>query len=261
LSRFSLVARNFGVRIRGRSIVQGVDLQLSSADRVAIVGRSGSGKSTLARALVGLETDLEGSLRIHADDRDVELVGAKGKVWGAVHGSVQLCWQDGRAALDPRLDVARSVSEARALAGLPALDERGLAELLTQVDLEPELVSRFPDQLSGGQCQRVALARALSTKPALLIADEVTSELDRARVWQIVELLRRVHDEGCGLLMITHDLSLLSDLVEEVIVLDGGRVVERGPWARLLSAPEHVATRDLVGAIDLLPDPPTAPRT
>lgn len=236
--------------IGGRAIVRGIDLQLGPGIGVAIAGRSGSGKSTLARALVGLEPELSGSLTFAGR----ELVGAPRGNWKTLRSRVQLVWQDPAAALDPHLPIRRAIDEARALAGRPRYgrDDERLFALLEQVALPKESLDRLPGQLSGGQRQRAALARALAAEPALVIADEPTSALDRPVAWAIVELLRGLRTRGVGLVLISHDLSLLPGTVDEVVVLDGGAIVERGPTEALLRRPIHATTRALVAAIPRL---------
>jgi peptide/nickel transport system ATP-binding protein len=238
--------RGLNVAIGGRAIVRGVDLRVGPGIGVAIAGRSGSGKSTLARALVGLEPELSGSLTCAGR----ELVGAPRRDWKALRSRVQLVWQDPAAALDPHLSIRRAIDEARALAGRPRYgrEDEKLWALLDQVALPVSLLERLPGELSGGQRQRAALARALAAEPALVIADEVTSALDRPVAWAIVELLRGLRARGVGLVMISHDLSLLPGTVDEVVVLDGGEVVERGATAELLRRPGHATTRALVAA-------------
>lgn len=246
-----LSARSLGVALGGRTVVEAIDLELGPGSAVAVVGPSGAGKSALARALVGLEPALSGSLRFAG----VELLGAERAAWGPLRRAVQLCWQDPSTALDPNLTVSQAIDEARVLAGLPRWrpDDPGLHALLRRVALDPSLARRLPRSLSGGQRQRVALARALAGEPTILIADEITSALDRPAAWGLVDLLRDLRQGGLGLLLITHDLSLLSGTVDEVIVLCQGAVVEQGPTAEILRAPQHPITRALRAAVPRLP--------
>lgn len=246
-----LSVRGLGVAIAGRLVVRDVDLELGPGDAVAVVGPSGSGKSTLARALVGLEPELAGSLRFGG----LELVGAPTEGWRPLRRRVQLCWQDPLAALNPHLSVAALIDEARVLAGLPRwrVDSPGLHALLGRVALDASLARRLPGSLSGGQRQRVALARALAAEPAILLADEISSALDRPVAWALIDLLRELRAGGLGLLIVTHDLSLLPGTVDEVIVLGDGEVVERGPVRELMRAPQHPALRALRDAVPRLP--------
>lgn len=250
-----LRARGLGVALGGREVVADVDLELRPGAAIALVGPSGAGKSAIVRALVGLEPALRGSLRFTAGGADVELVGAPAKTWQPLRRRVQLCWQDPSTALDPHLTVADAIAEARVLAGLPRWRpaDGELAALLRRVELDPTLAERLPGALSGGQRQRVALARALAAEPAVLLADEISSALDRPVAWALIDLLRTLRTGGLGLVLVTHDLSLLPGTVDEVIVLAGGRVVERGPTAQVLGAPRHAVTRALRAAVPRLP--------
>ena len=245
-----LSVRSLAVALGGRRVVRGVDLEMRPGAAVAVVGPSGAGKSALVRALVGLEPALAGSLRFDG----VELVGAPAAAWARLRRRVQLCWQDPLTALDPHLPVVAAIAEARLLAGLPRwrAHDPQLHALLRRVELDPALVHRLPGALSGGQRQRLALARALAAEPAILLADEITSALDRPIAWALVDLLRTLRHE-VGLLLVTHDLSLLPGTVDEVIVLGSGEVVERGATAELLAAPQHPISRALRAAVPRLP--------
>jgi len=251
----ALVASELSVAIDGREIVSGLDLRLHPGRAVAIIGRSGAGKSTLARALVGLTPALAGSLRYDGH----ELVGAPRDAWRSLRGRVQLCWQDPLRALDPRLSARASINEARLLAKRPAwaASSGQLLSLAEELGLESASLERRPAALSGGQRQRVALARALASDPALLIADEITSALDRPLAVDIIGRLAARVRSGLGVLLITHDLSLLCGWVDEALVLDEGRVVERGAPEQLLSAPSHESTKRLRDALPRLPSSPT----
>lgn len=225
-----------------------VSLSLAEGEALGVVGPSGCGKSTLCRALVGLEPRMDGSMRY----ADRELVGADDTAWRPVRRELALCWQDAAAALDPQLSIRASITEASDLARRQPAE---LNPLLEALGLEASLLERRPGQLSGGQRQRAALVRALVTKPRLLIADEVTSALDRAVAHDVVARLAGLRNDYTALLFVTHDLSLLPGLVDRVVVLDGGEIVEEGDPARLLEAPEHGRTRALVDAIPRLPSP------
>ena len=233
-----------GLSVAGR--LSAVDLQVGRGDGLGVVGRSGAGKSTLARALVGLEPELRGSLRFAGQ----ELVGARRGGWAPLRARVQLVWQDPTTALDPNLTIGRSIAEARALAGRDRFsrDDARLRALLARVALDPALLQRVPGALSGGQRQRAAIARALAAEPTLMIVDEITSALDRPVAWTIVDLLRRLRGEQIGLVMISHDLSLLPGTVDRVLVLADGRTVEQGPISEVLGRPREAVTRELVAA-------------
>lgn len=249
----SVVARGLRVLARAdegwRALVEGVDLEVGPGRTVGVVGASGAGKSTLARALVGLGGRLEGSLQI--DGREV--VGGGMGPLRSLRRAVQLCWQDPARALDPRRSAAASIAEARALAGRTPLGEAGLRALADAVRLDPSLLGRLPGEMSGGQRQRAALLRSLAAEPSILVADEITSALDRDLGFEIVDLLRGRVARGLGLVFVTHDLALLPGLVEEVVVMAAGRVVEAGPTAQVLGAPRSAAGRALRDALPRLP--------
>lgn len=249
--RSILSARGLEVALAGRPVIRDLDLELGPGDAVAVVGPSGAGKSALLRALVGLEPGLAGSLRFGG----LELVGASTEAWRPLRRAVQLCWQDPLSALNPYLSVAELIDEPRVIHGLPRwrVGSPELRASLARVALEPSIERRRPGSLSGGQRQRVALARALAAEPSLLLADEITSALDRPVAWGLIDLLRELRADGLGLLLVTHDLSLLPGTIDQVVVLGGGEVVERGPVRELLAAPQHPVSRALRAAVPRLP--------
>jgi len=216
--------------------LDGVDLALAAAATLAIVGESGSGKSTLARCLAGLE----------APDRG-EIV---------LEGGSQLIFQDSATALNPRLRAVEIVEEPLVILrrGSGRERRRRALELFERVGLSGDFAARRPLELSGGQRQRLAIARALAVEPRLLILDEALTGLDVSSQAQILDLLRELqaaHALAC--LLISHDLGVVAAVADEVAVLHQGRIVERGPVAGVLAAPQHDETRALVAAI---PAPP-----
>ena len=247
----ALLAKGLSLAVDGRPLLRAIDLELRPGRALALIGPSGAGKSTLARALVGLQPDLRGSLRYG----DLELVGAPPQRWREPRRRIQLCWQDPLRSLDPRRSARASINEARELAGSPPWPAcaEGLHSLAAELGLAHESLERRPSALSGGQRQRVALARALASSPALLIADEITSALDRPLAVDIISRLASRARDGLGVLLITHDLSLLSGWIDEALVLDGGAVVERGTPESLLADPQHRTTRHLRDALPRLP--------
>ncbi|MEE9382364.1 MAG: dipeptide/oligopeptide/nickel ABC transporter ATP-binding protein [Nannocystaceae bacterium] len=243
-----LVARDLSVihAHPKRPLISNIFARFPPGRVTAIVGPSGAGKSTLAKALVGLEPGTSGSLRF----RGTELVGRPPSEWRSLRRTVQLCWQDSVSALNPRLTLLASINEARILSGRPRWDEGAtrLASLAGSLDLPIPLLRRHPPELSGGQCQRAALIRALATQPELLICDEITASLDRHLVWRVIDLLARLRRTNVGIVFITHDLTLVQHLAEDIIVLAKGRIVESGSTHTVLSSPVHTVTRSLVHA-------------
>lgn len=215
---------------------------------VGLIGESGSGKTTIARALMRLNPVVSGSIQF-ADQDVLTLDGVAAKRY---RRDVQIVFQDGDGALDPRMSVASTVAEPMAIHRTVPRGKRRdrVAELLGEVSLSPDLMHRYPHQLSGGQRQRVVIARALSLEPRLLVLDEPTSALDvtvQDLVLQLIERLRGERD--LAYLLISHNLAVVDRLCEASVVLYRGRVMERGPTRRLLASPIHPYTRALRAAV------------
>lgn len=214
-----------------------------SRERVAIVGRSGSGKSSLARVIVGLDAPTAGRVTL----RGAALPTAPARDW---RRQVQWLMQDAGRSLDPRLTIGASLAEARRAHGLRADgDHARIDAALDEVGLAATLSERFPHELSSGQQQRAALARALLLEPECLILDEPVTALDPVSTAQIVALLDRIWTtRRLALVTITHDLTLVPQLADRVVVMHDGRVVEDGPAIPVLTRPSHVVTQALCEA-------------
>ncbi len=237
----------------------GVDIELAEGCSLGVVGESGCGKSTLARAVLGLVAPSAGTVRwrgwtVDTSDR-VRM--------RQMRRELQVVFQDPFGSLDPRMTAGASVAEALdALEGVT--DASTVAARVTavfeSVGLDRGLASRYPHELSGGQCQRVAIARATVVHPRLLICDEAVSALDVSVQAQIVNLLAGLRQrQGISLLFISHNLAVVRHLCDEVVVLYLGRVVERASRETLFAAPRHPYTRALLAAIPE-PDPRVAAR-
>jgi len=248
--------RHAGAR---RAAVDGVDLALRSGRVTALVGPSGSGKTSLALALLGLVPPgavVRGVVRWRGESLDAA---GRRRLLGR---ELALLPQDPVASLDPVWRVGDQLRETLRCHGVPRgeLDAR-VASLLRDVQLPGgrDILRRYPHQLSGGQCQRLLLALALAGEPSLLLADEPTTNLDRPTADALLATLRRlVEERGLALLLITHDLAVAAAMADEVVVLDGGRIVERGAPDRLLGAPRAALTRELVTALGAPVPPPSA---
>lgn len=226
------------------------DLNLYPKDRVGLVGCSGAGKSTLLKLLLALEAPDAG--HIHCQGVVIRPAPAYCLRW--YRRLVQYVPQDAHASLNPRHTVAELIiAPLRQLA--PSQDLGIAAErALRQVELDERLLYVRPGQLSGGQAQRVALARAIALKPRFLIADEPVSGLDLPLRRQIVSLLDQIaHRQNMGLLIVSHDISLVAALCQRTLVMACGVIVEDRPTGELLRNPRHTATRELITAIPSLP--------
>ncbi|WP_035808795.1 dipeptide ABC transporter ATP-binding protein [Curtobacterium sp. UNCCL17] len=232
---------------RGGPTVSGIDLDLHAGETVGMVGESGSGKSTIGRALAGLVPVVAGSVEVDGSD----LRTARGRRLRELRSRVGIVFQDPASSLNPRQTIGWSIAEPLLVHGTDSAGERAerVRELLTAVQLDPTWAERFPHQLSGGQRQRVAVARALALRPALVIADEPTSALDVTVQAAVLDLLAGLQREfGFGMLLISHDLAVVRQLADQVIVLRDGRVVERGSTDAVLDDPHQDYTRMLLAA-------------
>ncbi len=251
-----LEIRNLSVWYRSGScsvrVVRDFSLELGAGESLALVGETGSGKSTVALALMGL---LDGNAVVEGGEIRFEgkpLLSRGPRAWDPVRGrKIGMVFQDARGSLNPVMTVGSQLDEAlRAYQRLRKRSARGLAEgLLTEAGVpEPSFyLRRYPGELSGGMCQRVAIALALCNQPRLLIADEPTSALDSGIQAQILGLLAQLrHRHGLALLLISHDLALVSQNSERIAVMYHGRIVESGPAAEVFQKPAHPYTSALI---------------
>jgi len=235
------------------SAVDNVDLTLAPGEIVGIVGESGCGKSVTAMSLAGLlprSARVSGSARLQG----TELIGAPESVLRAARGqSIAYIFQEPMSSLNPVLTVGRQVGEVLQVhEGLSRKQARARAvELLTLVGIPSPLqrVDNYPHQLSGGMRQRVMIAMAVACGPTVLVADEPTTALDVTVQAGILDVLRELRDRlGTSILFITHDLGVIADVADRVVVMYAGRVVERAPVDELFAHPQHHYTAGLLVA-------------
>lgn len=222
-------------------------LELQAGRTLGVVGESGSGKTTLALALLRL-IDYEGQIRL-----DGQLLGkSSGLAMMQLRRTMQVVFQDPYGSLSPRMSVADIVSEgldAHRLMTDPMDRDREVTRMLEQVEIDPDVRFRYPHEFSGGQRQRIAIARALILKPKILFLDEPTSALDRTVQIQVLELLTRLQKQyGMAYVFISHDLSVIRAIADEVMVMKAGDVVEQGDAKILFASPRHPYTRMLFEA-------------
>lgn len=251
-----LSAKDISVSFRRRdgSVLEalaGVSLEVGDHEAVGLVGESGSGKTTFARVLCGLQKPGGGSVTL--DGRDVTALSVRERL--AVSGgrsSLQMIFQDAVGALNPRMRVRDALAEVLRVHGICRAREADgeVARLLGLVGVPQSLAGRFPRELSGGQCQRVCIARALALRPGLLIGDEPVSALDVSVQARILRLLGDLREKsGLSMLLITHDLAVVSAVCDRVCVLEKGRLVEQGAPAEVFASPRHPYTRRLLAAV------------
>ncbi|MER7755822.1 ATP-binding cassette domain-containing protein [Kitasatospora sp. NPDC097643] len=228
--------------------VDDVSFTLGAGGSLGIVGESGSGKTTTARIVVGLEQADEGQVTVQGRARAGRARGRAERLARA--REVQMVFQDPYLSLDPRTSVEGVLRETLRL-HFPGTDHQArIRELLDQVGLGTRAADALPRRLSGGQRQRVAIARALAVQPAVLVLDEAVAALDVSVQAQVLNLLAGIREQtGIGYLFITHDLGVVRCVTDEVIVMRHGRIVESGPTARVLDAPEHPYTRLLLESV------------
>jgi ABC-type microcin C transport system duplicated ATPase subunit YejF len=230
--------------------VDHVSLDLKQGQTLGIVGESGSGKSTLGRALLKL---VPSSGHISFEDRD--LTPLDRKAMRPLRHAMQLVFQDPYGSLSPRMTIGDIVTEGLRVhephIGRAERDTRAAAAL-TEVRLDASLRHRFPHELSGGQRQRIAIARAMILKPKLVVLDEPTSALDRSVQADILDLLAKLQmDHGLSYVLISHDLSVMRAMADEIAVMKDGRIIEHGGARGILSKPQNAYTQALIAAAAL----------
>ncbi|WP_428603246.1 dipeptide ABC transporter ATP-binding protein [Sedimenticola sp.] len=229
--------------------VDGVSLSISPGKTVALVGESGCGKTTVGKGILQLVRPTAGTVGFSGD----ELTRLKGNALRSRRSELQIIFQDPVASMNPRMlvgDIIEEGMKAQRIGGSAEQRRSRVLELLAQVGLSAEAASRYPHEFSGGQRQRICIARALAVNPKLIICDEPTSALDVSVQAQILNLLKQLQNShGLAFLFITHNISVVAYLADEVAVMYLGRIVERGEVGQLLAAPRHPYTQALLSAV------------
>jgi peptide/nickel transport system ATP-binding protein len=228
-----------------KTIVDQISLAVAPGEVLALVGESGSGKSTILRSVARLVRPTAGKVSIAGKD-----------VWRLSSGELrswrrkfQMVFQDPYASLDPRMTVSGIVGEPLSVheqnLGRAERDRR-ITEVLEEVGMDAGSLNRYPHEFSGGQRQRIAIARALIVRPEILLLDEPVSALDVSVRAQVLNLLLDLREKyGLAYLFVSHDLAVVRLIADSVVVLERGRIVERGPAVRVIEAPEHPTTKAL----------------
>ena len=228
-----------------------VSFTLQPGKSLGVVGESGSGKSTLARLVMALDVPSAGQVLMNG----VDLHSLNAADLRQARSGFQMVFQDPYGSLDPRQTVQHIVAEpltcvsAGVALSRKELRER-VAQALDEVGLRSSDLDKYPHEFSGGQRQRIAIARALSTRPALIVADEPVSALDVSVQAQVLNLMMDLQDRyGLSYLFVSHDLAVVNLMCDDVVVLQSGHVVEHAPAQQIFQRPEHPYTQDLLSAV------------
>jgi dipeptide transport system ATP-binding protein len=253
LKRYYDVARGAFAKPATLKALDGVSFILERGKTLAIVGESGCGKSTLARVITMIEPPTAGSLTIAGQ----EIVGASAATLKALRPKVQIVFQNPYGSLNPRQKIGHALEEPLLVNTKLSRAERSekARAMMANVGLRPEHYDRYPHMFSGGQRQRIAIARALMLDPDVLVLDEPVSALDVSIQAQVLNLLADLQEKhNLAYLFISHDLSVVRHIADDVIVMYLGRVVERGPRDAIFETPQHPYTKALLSATPH-PDP------
>ena len=229
--------------------VDGVSLAIEPGRTLGLVGESGSGKTTLGRALIGLQPVNDGRVLFAGDT----ISGLKRRQLKPYRRDLQMIFQDPYSSLNPRMTVMDILTEGLEEHGLLDAPKRDkAAQLLEEVELRADMASRYPFEFSGGERQRINIARALSLEPKFIVCDEAVSALDVTIQAQIIQLLRRLQEKyRMAYLFISHDLSVVRQLSERIVVMRHGAVVEEGETDQVLFNPQRDYTRALIDAVPI----------
>ena len=247
LLRFDNVSMHFDDAAGRVQAIDGISFSLAQRELLGIVGESGSGKSTVAKLLTGLHTPTGGKILLDGKD----ITHAVGKERRTLYTRIQMVFQDAVGSFNPRRTIGAMIGETICRLCTPdaRATEKRVAELLTEVGLPTSYATRYPHEMSGGECQRAAIARAMAVHPEILVCDEATSALDVSVQAKIIALLLHLQREhGMSLLFISHDLPLVSSIADRVLIMQNGRIVEQGETSRVLREPSEDYTRNLLRA-------------
>jgi ABC-type oligopeptide transport system ATPase subunit len=238
---------NLNVSFGAAHVLRDVTMSVPAGTVVGLVGESGSGKSTLGKTLVGINKPASGQVRIGAQD----FTTMHGKRRQQMRREVQYIPQDPYSSLSPRRTTGQTLAEALDPVGANPTEHRDvIAAALARVKLDPTAAEKYPHEFSGGQRQRIAIARALMLEPKLVIADEITSALDVSVQADIIRLLQGMRGTmDSAMLFISHNLAVVQQVCDQVVVMYQGRIVEQGPIDSVYRDPQHDYTRKLLASV------------
>ena len=229
--------------------VDHIGFALYPGECLGLIGESGSGKTTVVNMIARLLDATAGSIVLGGED----ITGLSGRELRRAYANMQMVFQTPTDSFDPRRTLGDGIGESLRNQGMSRAEtKQEVARLLTECGLTPEFADRYPHQVSGGQCQRAAIARALAVKPKLLICDEATSSLDVTIQKEIIELLNELrwqHGSELSILFICHDIALVQQFCNRVLVLYKGKIVEHGEPDEVIRNPQDPYTKRLIDSI------------
>ena len=229
--------------------VDHISFELFPGECLGLIGESGSGKTTVVNMITRLLDSTEGSIRLDGED----ITRLSGKELRKAYSEMQMVFQTPTDSFDPRCTLGDGIGESLRNLGMSRAEtKQEVARLLTECGLTPEFASRYPHQVSGGQCQRAAIARALAVKPRLLICDEATSSLDvtiQKEIIALLDALRRKSGGDPSILFICHDIALVQQFCDRVLVMYKGKIVEQGTPDDVIRNPQNDYTKRLIDSI------------
>lgn len=225
--------------------VRDVSFSIKSDEIFGLVGESGCGKTTLGKMLVRLVEPTRGRITIG----DLDVTRLRGSELQRYWPNLQMIFQDPRSSLNPRMRMRDSLTEGLRLSGKKDLTEDTVQEIIRSVNIRKEILNRYPHEVSGGEIQRIVIARAISLNPALIVADEPTSNLDLSVQAQILTLIKNIQKKrSMPCVFISHDIEVVQWICDRIAVMFRGRIVEEGPTDDVIRNPLHPYTHELINA-------------
>ena len=252
-----LSVKDLNKSFAGQDVVRSISFDVDESTSLGIVGESGSGKTTLVRCILRAIDPDSGTVRYNSRDGWRELDGLTARELLPLRREIQMIFQDPFTSLNPRMTVQAILEEPLIIHDLgdKAWRRQRVLDMLRKVQLDPGAASRFPHAFSGGQRQRIGIARALILEPRLVVCDESVSALDVSVQAQILDLLARLQSEfGLTYLFVAHNLRVVREFCDHILVMYAGSIVEQGPVDEIFANPRHDYTRLLLSAIPS-PDP------
>jgi len=231
--------------------VDGVSFVLNRGETLALVGESGCGKTVVGWSVLRLIEPTGGKIFFNG----INILNLNSNEFNKIKKGMQIIFQDADSSLDPRMSLRDLISEPFRANGI-YFDRMTILDLMERVDLNEELLERYPHELSGGQRQRIGVARAIALNPSLIVADEPASSLDFSVQAQVLHLLKKIQlDSGVGFLFISHNLNLVRLMAHRIAVMNLGRIVETGPARDIFDRPGHPYTKALLSAMPSIGGP------